>query len=66
MIGMICILAGIAPADVHLACRQINDHGVDGFLAIEWVGTIDVVIANRVWQINMIFLDSLQSLDRVR
>ena len=59
MISVIGVLAGIAPANAHFARRQINDHGVDGFFAVERVGPLDVVIADRVWQVDMILLDGL-------
>ena len=65
MVGMVCILTGIAPCDVHLAHGQVDHHGVDGFLAVEWVKPFDVVIADRVRHVDMIFLNGLQTLDGV-
>ena len=46
MIGVVEILAGVAPGDVDFAGSQVEDHGVDGFFAVEWVGAIYGVIAD--------------------
>lgn len=35
--GMISILAGIAPGDMHLARGQVDHHRVDGFLAVQFL-----------------------------
>ena len=59
MIGVIRILAGIAPANVHFARRQIDDHGVDGFFAVERIGPLDVVVADRVRQVDVVLLNGL-------
>ena len=65
MICMIRILARIPPGYVHLAGGQVDDHGCDGALAIHRVNTFNVVIADRVRQVDMIFLNGLQGLDRM-
>ena len=65
MIGMIRILARISPGNVHLTRRQINDQRRNGTLPIKWIDTLNIVVTNRVRQVNMVFLDRLQSLDRV-
>ena len=46
MISVIRILAWIAPADVHLARREVNHHGIDGLFAVERVSPFNRVIAN--------------------
>ena len=63
MICVICILAGIAPGDVHFAGSQVDYQRVDGFLAVKRVKAFDIVIADRVRNINMILLNGLQTLD---
>ena len=63
MIRMIRILAWIPPGDVHLAGRQIDHHGGDGALAIHGVNAFNVVIADRVRQVDMILLNGLQCFD---
>ena len=65
MIGMIRILAGVTPGNVHLAGSQIYDHRGDGTLAVEGIDAGDVVIADRVRQVDMILLDCLHGLDRM-
>ena len=65
MIRMIGILAGVAPGDMHLPRGQIDDQGRDGALTIQWIDTYNIVIADRVRQIDMILLDGLQCLDGV-
>lgn len=65
MIRMICILAGIAPGDVHLAGGQVNDEGADGAFAVKRVNTFDIVVADRVWQVDVVFLNALQGFDRM-
>ena len=45
---MIGVLAGVAPADVHLTRSQVNHHGVDGLLAVEGIGPFGGVVANRI------------------
>ena len=62
---MIRILARVAPGNVHLARRQIDDHRRDGALAVQRIDTLDIMIADRVRQIDMILLDGLQRLDRM-
>jgi len=64
MIRGICILAGIAPSNVHLTHIQVNHHGIDGLLAVKRIA-FNVVIANRVRNVDMILLDGLQTLDSV-
>ena len=63
MIGVIRVLARVAPADVHLTRRQVNHQGVDGFLTVERVRPLDGVIADRIREVDMILLNGLQSLD---
>ena len=65
MIGMVRILAGIPPGNMHFAGGQIDHHGCDGTLAIHGVNACDVVIADRVWQVDVIFLNALQCLNGV-
>ena len=65
MISMIRILTGVAPGNVHLAGGQIYDHRGNGALAVQGIDACNVVIADRVRQIDMILLDRLQGLDRV-
>lgn len=66
MISMIRILTRVAPGNVHLASGQIDDHGGNGALAVQGIDACNVVIADRVRQIDVILLDRLQGLDRVR
>ena len=66
MISVICVLARVAPADVHLTRGQVNHHGIDGFLAVEWVRPFDGMIADRIREVNVILLNDLQSLDGMR
>ena len=66
MIGVVQILAWIAPGNVHLTCGQINDHRGDGALAIQWIDACNIVVADRVRQVDMILLDRLQCFDGVR
>ena len=65
MIGVICIFTWVAPCDMHLAHGQVNDHGVDGLFAVKRVKAFDVVIADRIRNVDMILLDGLQALDGV-
>ena len=65
MVGVEAVLTGIAPADVHLARRQIDHQGADGLLAIQGIGPLDGVIADRIGQVDVILLDRLQRLDGV-
>ena len=65
MISMIRILAGIAPGNMHLACSQVDDHRGDCALAVRGIDTLNVVIADRVRQVDMVLLDRLQGLDRM-
>ena len=60
MIRMIGILAGIAPGDMHLPGGQIDDQGRDGALTIQWIDAYNIVIADRVRQIDVILLNRLQ------
>ncbi len=60
MIRVISILTWIPPGDVHLARGQVNDHGGDRIFPIERIDAVNVVIANRVRQIDMILLDRLK------
>jgi hypothetical protein len=54
------VLTGITPADVHLACRQIDHQAANGLLSIQGIRPFDRVIANGVWKIDVILLDGLQ------
>ena len=60
MIRVIRILAGIAPGDVHLARSHINDHRADCAFAVERIDSLDVMVADRVRQVDMILLDRLK------
>ena len=59
MIHMIRVLARVPPGDVHLAGGQVHDHCVNDTLTIHRVDALDVVIADRVGQVDMIFLNCL-------
>ena len=65
MIRVIRIFAWIAPCDMHLTHGQINHQCVDGFLAVKGIEPFDVVIADRVRDVDMVLLNGLQTLDRV-
>ena len=65
MIGMIRILARVAPGDVHLTRGQIDHHGRDRALAIKGVDACNIVVADRIRQVDMILLDRLQRFDRM-
>lgn len=65
MIRVIRVLAGIAPGNVHLARRQVDDHRADRALAVERIGPLDVMVADRVRQVDVVLLDRLQRLDRM-
>ena len=60
VVGMIRILAGIAPGDVHLTRGNVNDHGGNRVFAVQGVYAFDVMVANRIRQVDMILLDGLQ------
>ena len=66
MIGVVRVLARIAPADVHLTCGQVNHQGVDGFLTVERIRPFDGMIADRIREVDMILLNDLQSIDGMR
>ena len=53
---------GVAPGDVHFAGGEIYYHCIDRLLAVEWVGGVNRVVANRVREINVVPLDGLQGL----
>ncbi len=59
MIRVIRVLAWISPADMHFARGHVNDQGVDRFLAIQRVSPFDGMIADRVRQVDMVFLNRL-------
>ena len=60
---MIRVLAGISPGNMHLAQVQIDHQRGDRVLPVERIDAFDVVIADRVRQVDMVFLDRLQGLD---
>ena len=60
MICMIRILAGVAPCDMHLARCQVNDHRTDRTFAVERVDPLNIMVADRIRQVNVILLDALQ------
>ena len=66
MVGMIRILTGIPPGNMHFAGGQVDHHGGDGALTIHWINASNVVIADRVWQVYMILLNGLQCFYCVR
>ena len=66
MIRVICVLTRITPDNVHLARSQIDDQCGDSALAIKRIDTCNVMVADRVRQVNVILLDRLQGFDRVR
>ena len=59
VIGVVCVLAGVAPGNMHLAHVQVNYQRVDGFFAVKRVQPCNVVVANGVGNINMILLNGL-------
>ena len=59
MIRVICILAWIAPGDVHFARGQVNYQRAYGLLAVKRIETFDIVVADRIWDVDMIFLNGL-------
>ena len=61
MIGMIRVLTWIPPGDVHFAGGQVDDHGRDRALPVERIDAVNIVITDRVRQIDMILLDRLQA-----
>ena len=65
MVGMVSILAGIAPGDVHLARRQVDHQRIDSFFPVERIVDAQVMFADGIRVIDMVTLDSLQRLDRM-
>ena len=65
MIRVIGILAWIAPGYVHFTRCQVNDEGCDRAFAVHRVDALDIVIANGIWQVDMVLLDPLERLDRM-
>lgn len=64
MEGVIRILTGITPGDVHFARSQVDHHSIDRFLAVQIPATpIDGMVTNRIGEIHMVFLDGLQGLN---
>ena len=63
MISMIRVLAGISPGNMHLAQVQIDHQRGNCVLPVKRIDALDVVIADRVRQVDMVFLDRLQGLD---
>ena len=63
MIGMVRILAGVSPGNMHFTCAEIDHHGRDSTLTIERVDPGDIVITDRIRQVDMILLDRLQGFD---
>ena len=59
MIRVIRILAWIPPGNVHLAGGQVNDHCRDGALAVHGINAFDVVIADRIRQVDVVLLYGL-------
>ena len=49
MIRVIRVLAGIAPCDVHLAGRQVDDHGADRAFAVERVVPLEIGLCDYFW-----------------
>ena len=65
MIGMIRILAGISPGNMHFTRGEINHHGRNGVLPVKGINARDIMITDRVGQVDMILLDRLQGFDRM-
>ena len=65
MISMIRILAWIPPGDMHFTRGQIDHHGADRAFPVKGINTLNIVITDRVGQVDMILLDRLQGLDGV-
>ena len=66
MISVICILAGVPPCNMHFSGSKIDHHGRDGILPVKRINACDIMVTDRVRQIDMILLDRLQGLDRMR
>lgn len=65
MICVVHVLARVAPGDVHLTRGQVNDQRADGLLAVERIGPLNVMVADRVRHVDMVFLNGLQALNSV-
>ena len=65
MISVIGVLTGVSPGDVHLTRRNVNDHGGDRVLAVQRIDAFDVMVADRIRQIDVILLDGLHGFDIV-
>ena len=59
MIRVICVFARVSPGDVHFARGQVDDQCADGLFAVKRIEAFDVVIADRVGDIDMVFLNGL-------
>ena len=66
MVGMIRVLAGIPPGNMHFTRGEIDHHGRDGVFPVKGINACDIMITDRVRQVNMILLDRLQGLDSMR
>lgn len=60
MICMIRILAGISPGNMHLTRGQVDDQGRDRVLTVQRIDPFDIVVADRIRQIDVVLLDCLQ------
>ena len=65
MVCMVGILTWITPRNMHFAGSQIDNQSGDRTFTIHRVNTGNIVIADRVRQIDMVLLDGLQGLDGV-
>jgi hypothetical protein len=50
---------------MHDAGSQVDNNGIDGFFAVQWVTILIHMIADRAWDINMVALDRLERLHGV-
>ena len=59
VIGVVLVLAGVAPTNVHLSDGQIDHERVDGLLPIKRIAPNHRVVADAVWQVDVVLLYGL-------
>ena len=62
---MIRIDTRISPCNVDLAGGQIEDQGIDGLTVIQRGSFYNGMIADRIREIDMVFLDGLKGFNRM-
>ena len=62
---MIRIDTWISPGNVDLTGGQIENQGIDGLAVIQRGSFYNGMIADRIREIDMVFLDGLQGFDRM-